>query len=75
MTHIFYHSLVVDPERGFAGDDSIAAGFKQWMTTMDEFNKITQTMYDNGYVMVRLRIWWCRQQMRTERYILPPTPI
>ena len=55
VTHIFYHSLVVDPERGFAGDDSIAAGFKQWMTTMDEFNKITQTMYDNGYVMVRLR--------------------
>lgn len=55
VTHIFYHSLVVDPERGFAGNDSIAAGFKQWMTTMDEFNKITQTMYDNGYVLVRLR--------------------
>ena len=55
VTHIFYHSLVVDPERGFAGDDSIASGFKQWMTTMDEFNKISQTMYDNGYVMVRLR--------------------
>ncbi len=55
VTHIFYHSLVVDPDRGFAGDDSIAAGFKQWMTTVDEFNKITQTMYDNGYVLVRLR--------------------
>lgn len=55
VTHIFYHSLVVDPDRGFAGDDNIAAGFKQWMTTVDEFNKITQTMYDNGYVLVRLR--------------------
>lgn len=55
VTHIFYHSLVVDPDRGFAGDDSIAAGFKQWMTTVDEFNKITQAMYDNGYVLVRLR--------------------
>lgn len=32
ITHIFYHSLVVDPERGFAGNDSAAAGFKQWMT-------------------------------------------
>ena len=53
VTHIFYHSLVVDPERGFAGDDSAAAGFKQWMTTVDEFNKITQAMYDNGYVLVR----------------------
>ena len=55
VTHIFYHSLIVDPDRGFAGDDSIAAGFKQWMTTVDEFNKITQAMYDNGYVLVRLR--------------------
>lgn len=54
VTHIFYHSLVVDPERGFAGDDSAAAGFKQWMTTVDEFNNITQAMYDNGYVLVDL---------------------
>lgn len=54
VTHIFYHSLVVDPERGFAGNDSAAAGFKQWMTTVDEFNKITQAMYDNGYVLVDL---------------------
>lgn len=55
VTHIFYHSLVVDPERGFAGNDSTAAGFKQWMTTVDEFNAITQQMYDNGYVLVRMR--------------------
>ena len=54
VTHIFYHSLVVDPERGFAGNDSAAAGFKQWMTTVDELNKITQAMYDNGYVLVDL---------------------
>lgn len=54
VTHIFYHSLVVDPARGFAGNDSAAAGFKQWMTTVDEFNKITQAMYDNGYVLVDL---------------------
>lgn len=54
VTHIFYHSLVVDPGRGFAGNDSAVAGFKQWMTTVDEFNKITQAMYDNGYVLVDL---------------------
>lgn len=55
VTHIFYHSLIVDPDRGFAGDDYLSAGFKQWMTTVDEFNNITQAMYDNGYVLVRLR--------------------
>ena len=26
-----------------------------WMTTVEEFDKITQQMYDNGYVFVRLR--------------------
>lgn len=25
------------------------------MTTIDEFNKITQTMYDKGYVMVSIK--------------------
>lgn len=55
VTHIFYHSLIVDPDRGFAGDDYLSAGFKQWMTTVDEFKNITQAMYDNGYVLVRLR--------------------
>lgn len=53
VTHIFYHSLVVDPELGFSGTDG--AGFSQWMTTVEEFNRITQQMYDNGYVLVRMR--------------------
>jgi len=55
VTHIFYHSLVVDTEKGFGGGDSTAAGFSQWMTTVDEFNKITQEMYNRGYVMIHLR--------------------
>ncbi len=54
ITHIFYHSLVVDPELAFAGNDSVAAGFKQWMTTVDEFNAITEAMYERGYVLVAL---------------------
>lgn len=56
VTHIFYHSLVVDPDKCFGNaDDPLTAGFSQWMTTVDEFNKITQEMYDKGYVLVRLR--------------------
>lgn len=54
ITHIFYHSLVVDPDRAFSGSDNATNGFKQWMTTVDEFNKIIQTMYDNGYVLIDL---------------------
>lgn len=56
VTHIFYHSLVVDPVRCFANQDTNpqAVGNNQWMTTVDEFNKITQEMYDRGYVMVSI---------------------
>lgn len=56
VTHIFYHSLVVDPERAFANQDTNpqAVGNNQWMTTISEFNKITQEMYDRGYVMVSI---------------------
>lgn len=56
VTHVFYHSLVVDPELCFANQDTDpqAVGNNQWMTTIEEFNKITQTMYDEGYVLVDL---------------------
>ena len=56
VTHIFYHSLVVDEERAFKNqaNDTQAAGNNQWMTTIDEFNAITQEMYDRGYVMVSI---------------------
>lgn len=53
VTHIFYHSLIVDTSKAFDGDYK-TDGYNQVMTTMDEFNKITQTMYDEGYVMVNL---------------------
>lgn len=54
VTHIFYHTLVVDPKLAFECEPSIANNFKQWMTTVLEFNNITQTMYDEGYVLVSL---------------------
>lgn len=55
VTHIFYHTLVVDAERAFGNEsDPQTAGNNQWMTTVDEFNAITQEMYDRGYVMVSI---------------------
>ena len=53
VTHVFYHTLIVDPAKAFDGDYK-AAGYNQVMTTIDEFNKITQSMYDKGYVMVSI---------------------
>lgn len=54
VTHIFYHSLVVDPQKAFFQDNKQTEGFCEWMTTVEEFNRITQQMYDNGYVLVAL---------------------
>lgn len=53
ITHVFFHSLVVDNEKAFDGDED-EAGYNQVMTTVDEFRKILQEMYDRGYVLVRL---------------------
>ena len=55
VTHIFYHTLVVDEERAFGDEsDPQTAGNNQWMTTVDEFNAITQEMYDRGFVLVSI---------------------
>ncbi len=53
VTHIFYHSLIVDPSKCFDGDYK-AEDYNQYNVTIDEFNKITQIMYDKGYVMVSM---------------------
>lgn len=51
ITHVFFHTLVKDTSKAFDGD-SDSGGYNQVMTTIDEFNKIIQIMYDKGYVMV-----------------------
>ena len=53
VTHVFYHTLIKDTSKAFDGDYK-EADYNQVMTTIDEFNKITQTMYDRGYVMVSI---------------------
>ena len=53
VTHVFFHSLVADNAKAFDGDED-TKGYNQVMTTISEFNKILKTMYDKGYVLVRL---------------------
>ncbi len=51
ITHVFFHTLIYDTSKAFDGDED-EGGYNQVMTTIDEFNKIIQIMYDQGYVMV-----------------------
>lgn len=51
ITHIFFHSLIVDTKRAFDGEYT-DDGYNLYMTTVDEFNAMLQQMYDRGYVLV-----------------------
>ncbi len=58
VPHIFFHSLIVDTDRAFdvaKWGESDVAGINAWMTTVDEFDGIIQQMYDNGWVLVKMR--------------------
>ena len=51
ITHVFFHTLIYDTSKAFDGD-SDEPGYNQVMTTVSEFNKIIQSMYEKGYVLV-----------------------
>lgn len=53
ITHVFFHTLIMDTSLAFDGD-SRSKGYNQMMTTKEEFLKILQSMYDRGFVLVRL---------------------
>lgn len=54
VTHIFFHTLIKDTSKCFDGDYK-QDDYNQVMTTIDEFNKIMESMYEKGYVLVSLR--------------------
>lgn len=53
ITHVFFHSLIVDKSKAFDGDHK-QKGYNQVMTTVGEFEKMLQSMYDRGFVLVRM---------------------
>lgn len=53
ITHIFFHSLIVDTDRAFDSDFT-ASGYNQYMATVTEFRAILEELYRRGYVLVRI---------------------
>lgn len=51
VPHIFFHSLVADPDRAFDGDED-QDGYNLYMTTVDEFKEIIDQMYTRGFVLI-----------------------
>ena len=57
VSHLYFHSLIVDPKRAFSTNLGAANRNRNnaYTLTVDEFKKIITEMYDNGYVIVRMR--------------------
>lgn len=53
VTHVFFHTLIMDNAKAFDGDYD-SAGYNQVMTTKSEFLKILEQMYERGYVLVKM---------------------
>ena len=49
----FFHSLIMDTSKAFDGDSRME-GYNSVMTTKDEFLKILDALYNDGYVLVRI---------------------
>lgn len=52
ISHIFYHSLIVDPDRAFARTTGQRVGYMQYMVTQHEFEAQLEQMHKNGYVLI-----------------------
>ncbi len=57
VEHLFFHPVVAYPELAFDGDAQ-SDGIDDYMVTVGEFNKILQSVYDNGYVLVDIGDVW-----------------
>lgn len=57
VEHLFFHPLVCYPEQAFDGDYQ-SNGIDDWMVTVDEYNKILDSLYEKGYILVDMNDVW-----------------
>ena len=57
VEHLFFHPVVAYPELAFDGDRE-ANGIDDYMVTANEYQKILQSVYDKGYVLVDIGDVW-----------------
>ena len=53
VPHVFFHSLIVDKSKAFDGDRK-QMSYNQVMTTVGEFEKILNILYERGFVLVKI---------------------
>ena len=61
VEHLFFHPVIAYPQWAFhdcSATESEKEGLDDWMVTVDEFNKIIQSVYDKGYILVNMGDVW-----------------
>lgn len=64
VEHLFFHPVIAYPKFAFQDSPMPQAqreGLDDWMVTADEFKKIIQSVYDKGYILVRMEDVWSEQ--------------
>lgn len=59
VEHIFFHPAIAYPEYTFSTVSAARAeGLDDWMVTVDEYHKMLQSIYNNGYILVNMCDVW-----------------
>lgn len=61
VEHIFFHPVIAYPQWAFhdcPSSKSQKEGLDDWMVTVEEYNKILQSLYDKDYVLVNMNDVW-----------------
>lgn len=53
ISHLFFNPLIADTDRAFDKDTN-SSGYNRYNITVDEFTKLLQSLYDQGYVLVNV---------------------
>ena len=81
VEHLFFHPIIAYPRYAFHDSGASQAqryGLDDWMVTVDEYNKIIQSVYDHDYILVAMEDVWSEytdengvQRMRRNTLMLP----
>ena len=81
VEHLFFHPVIAYPKYAFhesGASQSQRYGLDDWMCTVGEYNKILQSVYEKGYILVRMEDVWSEyttedgeQRMKRNTLMLP----
>ena len=68
VKNIFFHSLIVFPELAFDGD-FMEEGYNKWMTTVDEYKKMLEQMYERDYILIDVNMLFETQEIQGKKVV------